>query len=296
MGAANVIPGVSGGTIAFITGIYDDLIHALKSMDLAAVKLLFQGRFREFSQHIKLPFLMALFVGVGLAVITLANVLSYAFEHYETATMAFFFGLILASVFFVFRFVKRWTPVVVAMLVIGVGIAAGIALLTPGTENTGFVYLMICGVVAICSMILPGLSGSFVLLIMGNYWLILAAAKERNLALLAPVMLGCGLGLVVFSRLLDYVLKRFHDQTVGMLTGFVIGSLLIIWPWKDTLTEERELPNGEIKEAVTGYEWLLPQPDAAFFTSLALIAAGAGLVWIIEYLGAGRKDAATEEA
>jgi putative membrane protein len=133
-------------------------------------------------------------------------------------------------------------------------------------------------------------------LIMGNYWLILAAAKERNLALLAPVMLGCGLGLVVFSRLLDYVLKRFHDQTVGMLTGFVIGSLLIIWPWKDTLTEERELPNGEIKEAVTGYEWLLPQPDAAFFTSLALIAAGAGLVWIIEYLGAGRKDAATEEA
>lgn len=292
MGAANVIPGVSGGTIAFITGIYDELILALKSFDLKAVQLLLKGRFAEFSKHVHLPFLLALFAGVGLAVVTLASVLSLAFEHYEEPTLAFFFGLILASVFFVFRFVRQWSMSVVAMLIIGVGIAVGIALLTPGSENTNFGYLFICGIVAICSMILPGLSGSFVLLIMGNYWLILEAAKKRDLMILLPVMLGCGFGLIVFSRLLDFVLKRFHDQTVGMLTGFVLGSLLIIWPWKITLTEERILPGGEVKVAETGYEWLLPQINQDFAIALALIVLGAALVYGVEKLGSS-KDAKT---
>ncbi len=290
MGAANVIPGVSGGTIAFITGIYDELIHSLKSFDLTAVQLLLKGKFSEFSRHTHLPFLLVLMTGVALAVLSLAAVLSYAIEHFEVPTMAFFFGLILASVFFVFRFVKRWTPAVVAMLVIGIGIAAGIALLTPGTENTSFIYLFLCGIVAICSMIMPGLSGSFVLLIMGNYWLILEAAKNRDVQLLIPVMLGSVFGLVVFSRLLDFVLKRYHDLTVAMLTGFVMGSLLIIWPWKESLTEQRELPGGEIKEAITGYQWMLPQINAELGIALLFILLGAALVWGVEALGSGKDE------
>jgi putative membrane protein len=289
MGTANVIPGVSGGTIAFITGVFDELITALKSFDLAAVKLLFSGRFREFSQHVNLPFLLALFTGVGLAVVTLAAVLSYAFEHYQVYTLAFFFGLILTSIVFVFRFVRKWSVAVIAMLLIGIGIAVGIALLTPGTENTNYGYLFVCGIVAICSMILPGLSGSFVLLIMGNYWLILEAAKNRDLGILLPVMAGCGIGLVAFSRLLDFVLKRFHDQTVGLLTGFVAGSLLIIWPWKITLTEERVLPDGSVKVADTGYEWMLPTLNQEFWIALVFIAVGAALVWGIESLGSGKE-------
>lgn len=289
MGTANVIPGVSGGTIAFITGVFDELITALKSFDLNAVKLLFSGRFKEFSQYVNLPFLIALFLGVGLAVVSLAAVLSYAFEHYQVFTLAFFFGLILTSIVFVFRFVRKWNAGVVAMLVVGIGIAVGIALLTPGTENTNFGYLFVCGIVAICSMILPGLSGSFVLLIMGNYWLILAAAKNRDIGILLPVMLGCGIGLVVFSRLLDFVLKRFHDQTVGLLTGFVAGSLLIIWPWKTTLTEERTMPDGTIKVADTGYEWLMPAVNQEFWIALVFIVIGAALVWGIENLGSGKE-------
>ncbi|MBI1192821.1 MAG: DUF368 domain-containing protein [Bacteroidetes bacterium] len=289
MGTANVIPGVSGGTIAFITGVFDELITSLKSLDLGAVKLFFSGRFREFSQYINLPFLVALFSGVALAVVSLAAVLSYAFEHYQVYTLAFFFGLILTSIVFVFRFVRKWTISVVTMLVIGIGIAVGIALLTPGTENTHFAYLFVCGIVAICSMILPGLSGSFVLLIMGNYWLILEAAKNRDLGILLPVMLGCGIGLVAFSRLLDFVLKRFHDQTVGLLTGFVAGSLLIIWPWKTILTEERILPDGSIKVADTGYEWLMPAINQQFWIALVFIVVGAALVWGIESLGSGKE-------
>ncbi len=291
MGAANVIPGVSGGTIAFITGIYEELIGAIKAFDLHAVQLLLKGRFAEFSAYVHLPFLLSVFAGVGGSVFTLAALLSYAFEHHEVLTMSFFFGLILASIWFVGRHVARWNTGSVAALLLGTGIAAGIALLNPAQENTGFLYLFVCGIVAICSMILPGLSGSFVLLVMGNYWLILAAAKDRDLALLLPVMLGAGFGLVAFSHLLDYVLKRFHDQTVGLLTGFVLGSLLIIWPWKHTLTEERLLPDGEIKVAETGYEWLMPTVGPELFAALGLIVLGGLLVWGIEQFGA-RKPAA----
>jgi len=288
MGAANVIPGVSGGTIAFITGIYEELIHAIKSFDLTALGLLAKGQFKAFSDHVHLPFLLSVFLGVGLSVFTLASVLSAAFEHYEALTMAFFFGLILASIYFVGKHVGTWNGSTIVALLIGTAIAVGLALLNPAGENTGFFYLFLCGIVAICSMILPGLSGSFVLLIMGNYWLILTAAKERNIALLIPVMLGAGFGLVVFSHLLDYVLKRFHDQTVGLLTGFVLGSLLIIWPWKHTITVEKLLPDGEIKVAEVGYEWMLPTMDMQFFAALGLIIVGALLVWGVEQLGASK--------
>ncbi len=286
MGAANVIPGVSGGTIAFITGIYEELIHSIKSFDVQALQLLLKGRVKAFSEHTNLPFLLAVFLGVGLSVFTLAALLSYAFEHHEVLTMAFFFGLILASIYFVGKHVSRWSFGAVFMLVLGTALAVGIALLNPANPNDGFLYLFVCGIVAMCSMILPGLSGSFVLLIMGNYWLILTAAKDRDIDMLIPVALGAGFGLIAFSHLLDYVLKRFHNQTVGLLTGFVLGSLLIIWPWKHTLTEERLLPDGEVKVAEVGYEWLLPAVNGEFFAALGLIVVGALLVWGIEQFGA----------
>lgn len=293
MGAANIIPGVSGGTVAFITGIYEELIHSIKSFDASAVKLLCKGDIKGLIAHINLPFLAAIFVGVAASLFSLAYLLEYLLTNYELPTMAFFFGLILASIYLVGKQVKQWSGSAIVCLLIGIAIAVGIAFLKPASENASFVYLIICGIVAACSMILPGLSGSYVLLIMGNYLLILNAVATLDISTLAPVGIGAIAGLVIFSNLLDFVFKKAHDATVALLTGFVFGSLLIIWPWKNTLTEEAILEDGEVKLIEKGYEWLAPAINVEFAAALGLIMAGGLAVILIERLGAAKPDSAT---
>lgn len=277
MGAANVIPGVSGGTVAFITGIYERLIDALKNIDVQAIKLFFSGKFQAFAQKIDFTFLVTLFSGVFVSILSLAKLLELAFEHYETLTLSFFFGLILASVWAVSKQITRVIPSVILSFLIGVTIAIGIAFLPPAQSNDSFIYLCICGIVAICSMILPGLSGSYVLLLMGNYVLVLKAISSMDVKIIIPVAIGGIVGLISLSRLLSYLFSKFRNIAIAVLSGFVAGSLLIIWPWKVNVTK---MLAG--KEKVVGYQWEMPAMDSQFIYSVLLIVIGFVIVYWME--------------
>lgn len=282
MGAANVIPGVSGGTIALITGIYERLINAIKSVDITAFRHLLKGEWRVFWTLTDGSFLLALFAGIGFSIVTLARLLEYLLTTQEMLTMAFFFGLILVSIYFVGKTVRKWSVTSILALLIGIGVAVGIALLAPASENSSFAYVFICGIVAMCSMILPGLSGSFVLIIMGNYALILAAIGSADLSILIPLALGCGFGLIAFSHLLALIFKKFHDQTIALMTGFVAGSLAIIWPWKNTVHTLIEREGKPAKEVVAGYEWYLPALESTTVTAIVLMLLGMLALYLIE--------------
>ncbi len=281
MGAANVIPGVSGGTIALITGIFERLIDAIKSFNITALKLLFKGKINDLIKHIDLWFLVSVFLGVGIAIVTIAQLFKFLFAEYPVYIWAYFFGLVLASVYFVGKTVKVWNLISIITFFIGTIIAIAISVLTPASENSSTLYLFICGVVAICSMIIPGLSGSFVLILMGNYQLVMInAVSEFNIKTLLPVALGAGIGLIGFSHFLSWLLKKFHNQTIAMLTGFVLGSLGILWPWKETLTQTF----GE-KVKTIGYDWHLPSINTEFFIAVIFIILGIASIWITESLG-----------
>ncbi|PCJ83428.1 MAG: DUF368 domain-containing protein [Flavobacteriales bacterium] len=285
MGAANVIPGVSGGTIALITGIFEKLINSLKSCNIGALKLLFSGKFKEFSNHINLDFLVAVFVGIGVSVISLAKILEYLFENYPVLLWAFFFGLILASVYFVGKTVTKWSAGSIFMLLLGTVIAIGISLLNPTTENSGTIYIFICGIVAISSMILPGLSGSFMLILMGNYMLVLGSITKLDFSILLPFCAGCVFGLLAFSHLLAWVFKKFRDLTISVLTGFILGSLMILWPWKNEIYLADDGGNLILKDGeklIQSYEWLTPELTSYNGVSFGLMFVGVICIWGIE--------------
>lgn len=283
MGAANVIPGVSGGTIALITGIYERLINAIKSIDLVALKLLLKRQWGPFWTSVDGAFLTTLFAGIAASIISLAKLLEFLLEKHEILTMAFFFGLILISVYFVGKTVRQWGITTIGLLLVGAAIAVGIALLAPATENSSFLYVFLCGIVAMCSMILPGLSGSFVLIIMGNYALILAAIGNADLQILIPLALGCAFGMIAFSHILAWIFKHFHDQTIALMTGFIAGSLAIIWPWKNTLTDSIAREGKPLKEVVTGYEWFMPSlTDSNTLMAILLVIIGGFSVFLME--------------
>jgi len=285
MGIANVIPGVSGGTIALITGIFERLINAIKSFDLKAVKLLFKGDFKGFAEYTDLAFIVSLFIGVGIAIIGVAKLFEYLFEFYPIYLWSFFFGLILASIYFVGRTIDKWNLGVIISFTIGASLAIAMTFMTPASQNENPLYLVVCGVVAICSMILPGLSGSYVLILMGNYQLVaIEAISNMRFDILIPVGIGAGIGLLAFSHLLSWLFKKFKDQTIAVLTGFILGSLGIIWPWKTAI----EKAFGE-KIKVVGYDYFLPEMNTEFFIALFIIIAGIASIWLME-LKAGEKE------
>ncbi|NNC90368.1 MAG: DUF368 domain-containing protein [Akkermansiaceae bacterium] len=291
MGAANVIPGVSGGTIAFITGIYERLIDALKAIDTTTLRLVLKGRVREAAVRVDLRFLVAIVAGVGGSFLTLAKALKWGFAHHETAVWAFFFGLIVASLPAVGKMVKRWSAGPALALAAGLAVALSMAFLSPAGQNENPFYLVLCGVVAMCSMIIPGLSGSFVLLLMGNYKLImvdaLTALSDLELAaalkILVPVGIGAVLGVLLLARVLSWLFHTWHDIAVAMITGFIAGSLVIIWPWKDTITE-LFIRDGEEKVKIVGFErWHLPDfTTPGTWLALGLMAVGAILIIALE--------------
>ena len=211
IGSANVIPGVSGGTIALITGIFERLINALKSCNLTAIKLFFTGKFKEFAQHIDLWFLVSVGSGVVVAILSIARLFEFLFAEYPIYLWSFFFGMILVSIYYVGITIEKFNWKVVLSFIIGTAIALLIAFGTPANENSNIFYLIICGAVATCSMILPGLSGSFVLVLMGNYQLIMIdAVNDLNLKILLPVVLGGLVGLLAFSHLLSWIFKTIE--------------------------------------------------------------------------------------
>lgn len=278
VGSANVIPGVSGGTIALITGIFERLINALKSCNLTAIKLFFTGKFKEFAQHIDLWFLVSVGSGVLVAILSIARLFEFLFAEYPIYLWSFFFGMILVSIYYVGITIDKFNWKVLVSFVIGTAIALLIAFGTPAKENSNFIYLMICGAVATCSMILPGLSGSFVLVLMGNYQLIMIdAVNDLNLKILLPVVVGGVVGLLAFSHLLSWIFKNYRDITIAVLTGFILGSMPIIWPWKnDVITYF----GSEAK--VTGYEYYLPELNLDFSIALVIMLIGAALIVLTE--------------
>ena len=247
MGAANVIPGVSVGTVAFITGIYERLINAIKSFDLNAIVLLIKFRLNDFSLRIDLRFLFAIGIGALISVLSLAKILDFLFLHYPIITWAFFFGLIVASIYGVGKMIGSWNLTVITSMIFGAGIAVSLLFVPHSAGRADFFYLFLCGVVAISSMIVPGVSGSFMLLVMGNYELVLKAINDWNFSIIVPFMIGCVIGLITLSHIISWVLRRFRNVTLSLITGFIIGSLLLIWPWKDDVLLKDDAGNYSVK-------------------------------------------------
>jgi putative membrane protein len=278
MGAANVIPGVSGGTMALLTGIFERLIDAIKSFDLTALKLAGSFKFKALFNHIDFKFLSAIGIGVVASILSVARLLEYLFESQALYVWSFFFGLILASVYFVALKIAKRSASVGALFLLGTAVAVGLAFLEPAEQNASIPYLLLCGAIAMCSMILPGLSGSYVLLLMGNYQLVMIdAINSFDVKILIPVGIGAAAGLVAFSRLLSWIFKKFHDQTLALLTGFIFGSLAILWPWKSELTQTF----GE-KTKVIGYDYTLPEFNAETGLAILIMLAGIGIIAVIE--------------
>lgn len=305
MGAANVIPGVSGGTVALITGIFEELIDSIKSFDLESLRLLLRGRFKEFAKHVNLYFLLAVFIGIALSIISLARILEYLFTYYPVYIWAYFFGLILASIYFVGRTINQWKISVISTFLIGTAIALSISFLSPATENDNFFYLIVCGIIAICSMILPGLSGSFVLILLGNYQLVvIKAVNDIRLEILLPVLIGAIVGLIAFSHLLSWIFKKFRNETIATLTGFISGSLIILWPWKKSFDMNgNEIATnaygafidnygnilGDIK--VYGYDHILPDKiDHVVIWAAIFVVVGIISIWLMEKFAGENKS------
>ena len=291
MGAANVIPGVSGGTIAFVTGIYNTLIDSLKSFNIEALKLLFTGKISTFCNHINIKFLITLFAGIGIGLVSFGKLLKWAVNYeahrYEIFVWAFFFGLILASVISVGRTIKTWTISSIISAALGTVLAISLVFVGQAHENDAIWYLFICGAVAMASMLLPGLSGSFVLMLMGNYYLImLEAVPAWNIGVILPVAIGAIIGFVILSRIISFLLDKYETPTISALTGFIFGSLVTIWPWKHVIRETLIGSSGKQKEVISGFKnWILPNFNNQDWLLILTIIFGFILVLGIEFIG-----------
>ena len=287
MGAADIVPGVSGGTIAFITGIYDTLLGSIRAFDLALLALLWRLDIRGAWQHVNGGFLLALLAGIGTSIFSLARIFSWVLDHHPVPLWAFFFGLILASAAVLLRQIEGWTVPRALCLLAGAVAAGAIAFLPVANMDFGLAGVFLSGFLAICAMILPGISGSFILVLLGMYGTVLGAVKSLDISFLLVFILGAGSGLLCFSRLLHWLLHRFHQATMALLTGFLFGSLVIVWPWKQVLDWVRD-SHGELKPSqqvpVSPADFFaLTGQDPTVWLCVGLMALGFAAVWLIDY-------------
>lgn len=242
MGGADVIPGVSGGTIAFIMGIYDEFVGSIAKLDAAAVQLLLKGKFRELWKHINGSFLLAVLAGIGVSVVSLAGLMQMLLSDFPIQTWAFFFGLIVASSIFILRGISGWKLREALFLVLGCVLGVVVCTLSPTQTPDALWFIFLSGAIAICAMILPGISGSFILLILGKYQYIMGCITgvvtgenvASNILILAVFLIGAVVGIVAFSKFLHWLLARWNKETLIVLAGFIIGSLVKVWPWSNT--------------------------------------------------------------
>lgn len=264
MGAADVIPGVSGGTIAFIMGIYDDFVGSLASINSEAVKLLFTGKFKAFWKHINGSFLLSLAIGIGFSVIALAGLMQYLLEWHPIQTWSFFFGLIVASSIFILRGISGWKLREVLLLIFGGILGVVICTLSPTRTPDAYWFIFLSGALAICAMILPGISGSFILLILGKYQFIMGTISDlvsgvnvsQNLLIIGIFGVGAVVGILGFSKFLHWLLGRWEKETMIILAGFIIGSLVKVWPWsnKDAIACSQFAGVSTLKETLKAAE------------------------------------------
>lgn len=283
MGAADVVPGVSGGTIAFISGIYEELIESINQVNLKLLKTLRESGLQAAWKQVNGNFLLALILGIGLSVLSLAKVIRHLLETQPILIWSFFFGLVLASIIYVAKKITRWYPGTVVLLLLGGVAAYFITTLTPQEAQVTYPFVFLSGALAICAMILPGISGSFILLLLGMYKPVLDAIHYKDFGLIAVLMSGAVVGLLSFSRLLKWLFDHYENLTLAVLTGFIIGSLNKIWPWKEVL--ESVMINGKLKilkeKSVSPFSY---EGEAQLGMAVLFALLGFGFILLLERL------------
>lgn len=291
MGAADVVPGVSGGTVAFISGIYEELIDSINKINLGAIKILRKEGFKTFWNHINGTFFVFLFAGIFISIASLAKGVTYLLETHPVLIWSFFFGLIIASIFLVGKTIQKWTAVVWLSLIIGAVIALYISSIQSVAHVEASWYILLSGALAICAMILPGISGSFILVLLGSYHIVLSAIKDRDLLIISLFGIGCVVGLLTFARLLKYLFSKFKEVTIAVLTGFMIGSLYKVWPWKIKIGDKPLVIHSNGKE-----DWMMQnvfpsnfEGDALLLPAIGCLIGGFLLIIILERFAPKKK-------
>lgn len=281
MGAADVIPGVSGGTIAFLMGIYGELLDSIKSINGEALKLLLKGQIGAFWKHINGTFLASLLTGIAISIFSLARLMKYLLEFHPIPLWSFFFGLILASAIYILKGLDKWSLQNILSLLVGVVMAAFICLASPAHTPDALWFVFLSGAIAICAMILPGISGSFILLLMGKYAFVMDAVSTFNIPVLMVFAAGAAIGIISFSHFLSWLLKKFYMLTIALLSGFMIGSLLKVWPWKVPGAEA-----GFDYPALPGKFAEVAGADPQLLQAVGFAVLGLAVVLLIEFFAA----------
>ncbi len=312
MGAANKVPGVSGGVVAFVAGFYEEFIYSLQRVNKTAFKLLVNGRFKSFIQYINGRFLGLLIFGMVVSYFSVSKILDYLIVNYELYVWSAFFGMIVGSIYYISKDFGTWNRKTIAALILGAAAGISISFLDPATENDNLFFVFFCGIISVSGMTLPGFSGSFILILLGNYVLLLVdsvnalydtmadifsgnfnfvqdAVRIRLLKVLGVFTLGSVAGLVSFSHLLNYILKHYKNITMATIVGFIIGSLGVVWPWKKTIyktTEEGSyLLDSTGKQIIENYVRYFPEANTQTFLAIAYIVLGILVVLGLEWYG-----------
>ena len=286
MGGADVVPGVSGGTIAFISGIYEELLTSIKAINFANIKLLLSGNLKDFWKAINGNFLLVLFSGILISIKSLASILIFLKETYPIQLWSFFWGLIMISSVVVLRQITKWQWSVILAGICGIVLAFTVTSLTPAHTSDSYWMIVLSGVLGISAMILPGISGAFILLILGKYEFILGALNELNIPVIGLFLLGCVIGMISFVRIISWLLNKYHNWAVALLAGFMMGSLNKLWPWKETLEYRfdrhgSQVPSIEANVLPTEYFNATGQ-DPVIIQAVMYMAIGFFIVVVIE--------------
>lgn len=312
MGAANKVPGVSGGVVAFVAGFYEEFIYSLQKVNKKAFKLLFNGRFKSFFRYINGRFLSLLFLGMIISYFSISKLLDYFLIHYELYVWSLFFGMIVGSIYYINKDFNQWNYRTLTSLIIGIVLGVAISFLDPAKENDNLFFVFICGIISVSGMTLPGFSGSFILILLGNYVLLLVdsvnalsdtfyefvvgdfsvfhnSERLRLLQVLVVFTVGSVVGLVTFSHLLSYILKHYKNITIASIIGFILGSLGVVWPWKKTIyrlgDKGQFLLDSTGKKIITNYERFIPQLNNETYIAIFYIVVGVAIVLVLEWYG-----------
>ena len=288
MGAADVVPGVSGGTMAFITGIYEELILSIRSIDHNSLRLVLTFRVKEALNRVRWEFLLAVLIGILVAILSLSRGILWLLEHRPVLIWSFFFGLVFASVLIVRKQVTKWDVRVSCAAIISTLFAYVVVGSVPVETPDAPWFLFLCGVIAICAMILPGISGSFILVLLGKYHHVLSAVNNRDIVVIATFSLGAGIGILSFAQLLNWVFKRYHNLAIALLTGLMAGSLRKVWPWKETLST---ITNRHGKQVPVDQFNVLPASlSVEVVSAVGLAFLGFVIVFLLDRVASSRAD------
>ena len=312
MGTANKVPGVSGGIVAFVAGFYEEFIYSLQKFNRKGLMLLFTGRFTAFFNYVNGRFLSLLFLGMIISYFSVSKALDFLIVQYELYVWSVFFGMIIGSVIYIYKDFKSWNKATIFITFTGICLGLGISFLDPATENDNLLFVFFCGMISITGMTLPGFSGSFILILLGNYVLLLVDAVNAlyeviialfsgnfhvfsdsyyisMLKILLVFTIGSIVGLVSLSHFLSYVLKRYKNTTLALIMGFISGSLCVVWPWKETIYKTNHEGLVQLdsrgKQIIENFDRFIPEININTFYAICFILLGIGIVLSLEYYG-----------